>query len=363
MTIIIFIIILAVLILVHELGHFIVAKKSGIKVEEFGLGFPPKIFSKTYGETTYTLNAIPFGGFVKILGEDSQNEDIKEEDKIRSFAYKPKWIQALVLIGGIVFNIVFAWLLLSVGFMFGMSAPAGHSSFGEVQNQQVVITNVLPDSPAQKSDLRAGDIILSIKVSDKEINTLVPEEISRSITQSKKGDIEISYKRGDEIFEKKITPSEDIIKGSRAVGLSMNSMGTLKLPFHLAFLEGFHTTYLLVKGTAVGLINFIWQSITFRSDLSQVSGPIGIVSVVGEASRLGFVYILSLTALISINLALINLVPFPALDGGRLLFVAIEAVIKRPIKPKVAQWANAIGFILLLILMFVVTTHDIIKLF
>lgn len=364
MTIIIFIIILAVLILVHEFGHFIVAKKSGIRVDEFGLGFPPKLFSKKYGGTNYTLNAIPFGGFVKIFGEDPHSEEISNEDKHRSFYYKPKWIQALVLIAGIVFNLIFAWIVLSIGFMFGMPAPAGYSAFGEIKNEKVMITSVLPNSPAQKADLQVGDIIIHVKVAGTSIDDLNAENISRTITTSTEGDVSITYEReaGDlkTVF---ITPSEDIIKDSRAIGVAMDSMGILKLPIYLAPLEGAHTTYLLIINTAKGLANFLWQAITFNSDWSQVSGPVGIAGVVGQASRLGFVYVLSLVAVISINLALINLVPFPALDGGRLLFVLIESIIRRPIKPAVAQWANAVGFVLLLILMFVVTTHDIIKLF
>ena len=363
MTIIIFIIILAVLILVHEFGHFLAAKKSGVRVDEFGLGFPPKIWSKQKGETLYTLNAIPFGGFVKIFGEDPHNEEIREEEKPRSFYYKPKWIQAIILIAGIFFNLIFAYLLISIGFIFGMPTPIGYSAFGEVKNEQVLVTSVLSGSPASNAGIKIGDVLTSVKVGEKPILDLTPENISKSITQSTKGDVTIEYKRGGEVKEAVITPSEEIIKGSRAIGVAMDMMGTLKLPVHLAFLEGFHTTYILIKGTAQGLTSFIWKAITFRSDLSQVTGPVGIASVVGEASRVGFVNLMSLVALISINLALINLVPFPALDGGRLLFVLIESITRRPIKPVVAQWANAIGFVLLLVLMFVVTAHDIIKLF
>lgn len=364
MTAIIFIIILAILIFVHELGHFLAAKKSGIRVDEFGLGFPPKVFSKKYGETNYTLNAIPFGGFVKIFGEDPHTEEIREEDKSRSFYYKPKWIQAIVLVAGITFNIFFAYLLLSFGFMYGMPAPAGHSPFGEVQNQSVIITDVLKGSPAEKSGLTTGDILVSVEVANKEVADLTAENISNAITKSKSGNVVITYKHGnEEVKTANVEPSPDIIKGSRAIGVSMEAMGTLKLPFHLALLEGARTTYLLTVSTIKGLSSFLWQAITFKADLSQVSGPVGIASVVGQARGLGIVYVLSLVALISINLAVINLIPFPALDGGRLLFVAIEAIIRRPINPKVAQWSNIVGFALLIILMFVVTGHDIFKLF
>lgn len=364
MTIILFIIILAILILVHEFGHFIVAKKSGIRVDEFGLGFPPKIASKKIGETTYTLNAIPFGGFVKIFGEDPHSEEIKEIDKPRSFFYKPKWIQALVLVAGITFNIMFAWILISIGFMIGLPSPVGHSQFGEVQNPQVVITSVLPKSPAAVAGLKAGDAIIFADIAGKAVENLTSENISKSIVESKSGDVTFLYKRGSDVPKTAIIkPSTEIIKDRRAVGISMETIGTLKLPVHLALLEGARSTYFLTVNTAKGLASFLWQTIKFKSDLSQVSGPIGIAGVVGEASHLGFVYLLSLVALISINLAIINLVPFPALDGGRLLFVAIEAIIRRPIPGAVARWTNAVGFALLLILMVVVSAHDIFKLF
>lgn len=254
MSIIIFIISLAVLILVHECGHFLVAKWAGIRVDEFGLGFPPKIWSKKVGETTYTLNLIPFGGFVKIFGEDPHKEDILEKDRYRSMYYKPKWVQALVLFAGVAFNIIFAWLLISFSFMF-------------------------------------------------------------------------------------------------------------KLPPHLALLQGLQTTYFLIENTTVGLGHFLWNIITLKADFSQVSGPVGIAKVVEQAQSLGFRYLMSLIALISVNLAVLNLVPFPALDGGRLLFILVEVIIGRPISSSFVRWANAIGFLLLIVLMIFVTSHDILRLY
>ena len=361
MTIIIFIIILAILILVHEFGHFIVAKKSGIRVDEFGLGLPPRIWGKKFGETLYSINWLPIGGFVKIFGEDpvveapvarntaQENEGRElhygaspQEDYSRAMFTKPKWIQALVLVAGISFNIIFAWILISLGFVIGLPTPVGESPFGQVRNPQVVITNVLPNSPAQKAGLSSGDTVLYASVGGRAVTDLSAENISKTITQSTSGNVSITYRHGS-ANPKTVTvaPNTDIIKGHRAIGISMDTIGTLKLPIHLAFIEGARSTYLLVIGTATGLAKFIYQTIIFKSDLSQVTGPVGIAGVVGQASQLGFVYLLSLVALISINLALINLVPFPALDGGRLLFVAIEAIIRRPIPPVVTRWATA----------------------
>ncbi|MEQ1499974.1 MAG: site-2 protease family protein [Parcubacteria group bacterium] len=366
MSIIIFLIILAILVLVHEFGHFIVAKKSGIRVDEFGLGFPPKIIGKKWGGTLYTLNAIPFGGFVKIFGEDAHAENISEEDKKNSFVFKSKWIQSAVLVAGVTMNMIFAWLVLSLGFFIGLPSPTDYSGFGQVKDVKLVITEVLKDSPAQKAGIIAGDTIVfagSGKTSLQDEN-LNPQKVKDLISDQKNKNIEILIKRGESINKTFILePTIDEVSGKRLLGIGMDSVGTLKLPAHLALLEGARTTWLVTKGTVVGTLGFLYDAITFQSDLSQVAGPVGIASVVGEARTLGFVYLLSIVALISINLAVINLLPIPALDGGRLLFVAIEGITGRTIKPSIVMWTNTIGFAFLLILMAVVTTHDIFKLF
>jgi regulator of sigma E protease len=366
MSVIIFIIILAVLILVHEFGHFIVAKKAGIRVDEFGLGLPPKAISKRWGETLYTLNWLPFGGFVKIFGEDPHVEEIKEEDKARSFYYKPKWIQASVLAAGVTFNIIFAWLLVSLGFMIGFPSVQGNTVFGKVQNPQLVITEVLPNSPANTAGLKQGDVILFATSGDNSLQgeALVSDNIQHLIADSKSNKVDILYKRGSTApVTTSIVSSGEIVAGKKAIGIATETVGLLKLPIHLALLEGVHSTLNLIKGTVVGLLRFLWGIVTFTSDLSQVSGPIGIASIVGQARNLGFVFLLSLTALISINLAVINLLPFPALDGGRLFFILIEVIIRRPIKPSIVRWTNTVGFFLLITLMVVITVHDIFKLF
>lgn len=366
MSVLIFIIILAILIFVHELGHFLVAKKSGIRVDEFGLGFPPKIFAKKWGDTTYTLNAIPFGGFVKIFGEDSHGEEISEADKSTSFIYKSKWIQSAVLVAGVTFNIIFAWLCISLGFMIGLPASMDYSSLGKTTDANLVITEVVVDSPAQKAGLVSGDVILLATGGGMTLQggDLTPESVKGLITNEKTESVEIVYRRGEELPKSVVVePTTESNDGRKVIGIGMDKMGTLKLPVHLAFIEGVRTTWYLTKATVVGLAAFLWDVVTFHSDFSQVAGPVGIAKVVGEANDLGFTYLLSLIALISINLAVINLLPFPALDGGRLLFVAIEAIMRRPIKPSVVAWTNGIGFALLIILMIVITGHDIIKLF
>ena len=363
MSVIIFIIILTILIFVHELGHFLVAKKSGIRVDEFGLGFPPKIFAKKWGETLYTLNAIPFGGFVKIFGEDPHAEEISEVDKSTSFFYKPRWIQASVLVAGVTFNILFAWLLISFGFMIGMPSSIDYSSLEKNNNTDSVVVDIIPNSPVEKAGLVSGDSIVSISSGEQSIQgkDLTPENVRKIVNESK-DKITLVYKHENELPNTVfVEPQNNPELGFKTIGIAMAG-GIIKLPIHLAFLEGANTTWFLIKGTTVGLVDFLWKTITLRSDLSQVSGPIGIAKIVSQANGMGFIYILFLVALISINLAVINLLPFPALDGGRLLFVGIEAIIRRPINPAFVRWTNGIGFALLILLMVVITGHDILNL-
>jgi regulator of sigma E protease len=371
MSVIIFIIILAILVLVHEFGHFIVAKKSGIRVDEFGLGFPPKIWSKTWNGTLYTLNAIPFGGFVKIYGEDAHSGEIQtEEDKKKSFVYKPKWIQAFVLVAGVLMNIIFAWFVISTSLIFGVPASSDYGGFGKIVDPKLVVMDLAQNSPAEKAGLKAGDEILSISseldgVVKKYTDVPMSADGAKNfISENSESEININYKRvKEEVKSVSLKPATGIIPDRKVVGIAFESLGKLKVPFYLAPIEGARSTWIMTKQTALGLYDFLKGIFTFKSDFSQVSGPVGIAKVVGEARAMGFVYLLTLTAIISINLAIINMLPFPALDGGRLLFVLIESITRRPINAKFVRWTNTIGFAFLLILMLAVTVHDIVKLF
>jgi len=236
------------------------------------------------------------------------------------------------------------------------------NSVGEIKNPKLIVTNVLKDSPAEKAGVRVGDTIVEAKNEISSVSKLDPQTVSEFVQNNQTG-VSFVFSRGKEILNAKIIPEDSIISGRKAIGISMDSIGILKLSFFEAFWEGAKTTVYLTKATAVGLSQFLWDAVKGKSDLSQVTGPVGIVGIVGEASQLGFIYILSFTAFISINLAVINMIPFPAIDGGRLLFVAIEAIKGSPIKPKVANTLNAIGFFLLILLMFAVTVNDVIKLF
>jgi regulator of sigma E protease len=364
MSVIIFIIVLAILVLVHEFGHFIVAKKSGIKVSEFGIGFPPKIWGKQVGETEYSINAIPFGGYVKIFGENPDDESISGPDKARSIISKPRIIQAAVLFAGVFFNMIFAWLLITSGYLIGLPTPQDHTGPGVVQNVQLMITSVSLGSPADKAGIKAGDVIVSATSLNKyALKDLSAQNISNFIEAHGKDGITFGLERGKDVVSIKAVGEEGIIQGKIAVGIAMDSIGVLKLPLPLALYEAGKDTWNLLKQTAIGLGHFLGQAVIGRGDFSQVTGPVGIVGIVGDVSKLGFVYLLSFTALISVNLAIINLLPFPALDGGRLIIVAIEAIRRKPISHKITNVLNSVGFVLLILLMVVVTVHDVWRLF
>ena len=379
MSIVIFIIILLVLVLVHEAGHFFTAKKFGIRVDEFGFGFPPKLFSWKYGETEYSFNLLPLGGFVKIFGENVDEADMVEvgfldkeqtPEKIelakRSLAYKPKWQQALVLFAGIFANFLLAWLLFSFGFMSGLPTSVGSEIAGQkLSDVNLVITSVAKDSPAEKAGLKIGDKIFSIKSGDNSTTDISPETIISFVVGSEGKEIDIGYTRGKntEINTVKIIPSIDPIDGKEKIGISMDQIGTAKLPVFMALWEGMKLDLLMTKNTAVGLYTLISEGIRGKGSFASVTGPVGMVGIVGDAYQFGFVYLMSFAALISINLAIINLLPFPALDGGRLFFLLIEKIKGSRINPKIANTANMIGFGLLILLMLVITYHDIVKLF
>lgn len=364
MSIIIFIIILGVLIFVHEAGHFLVAKWSKIRVDEFAIGFPPKLFSFTKKGTKYALNLIPFGGYVKIFGETPDEESSNPEAK-DSFVNKSKWTQAAVLIAGITFNIIFAWILFSISFLSGFPSIVTEANRDRVFDPNVVITSVAENSPAMQSGIRVGDKVKSLVAGEVAILTEpTVEGVQEFISDHSESVIDIKLVRANGLEEIiSVTPAEGILEDKKAVGITMSLIGQLKLGLFGAMFEGAKMTVSMTKDVAKGLYGFIGDIFTGDADLNQVSGPIGIVGLVGDATQFGFVYLLGFTAFISLNLAVLNLIPFPALDGGRLLFVLIEGIIRKPIKTSVANTLNAVGFGILILLMIVVTVSDVVKLF
>jgi regulator of sigma E protease len=405
MSILLFFAVLFVLILVHEWGHFIVAKKTGMRIDEFGIGFPPKLFGIKRGETEYTFNAIPIGGFVRIFGEngaepispvegealDRQSEanveageggaqvsthavvngdqshkasTVRKGDP-RAFNNRPKWAQALVLIAGVVMNILFAWLLFVITFMVGVPTAVDETTAGP--EAQLMVAGTLADSPA--SMIPAGAVVTnlsaSLVTSDEIVSNPTPATFADFVSSAAPGEVLITYEFDGNQNEALVTPVQGLIIDNPeryAVGVSLALIEVKQQSFGDAIVTGTVATGNGLVAITTGLFTLIGQAFTGTADFTQVAGPIGIVGMVGDAAAFGLTALLTFTAIISLNLAVINLLPFPALDGGRLVFVAIETITGKDIPPEWAGRINLVGFALLLLLMVAVTYNDIINL-
>jgi regulator of sigma E protease len=357
-TVILFILVLVSLIVVHEFGHFIVAKLSGMRVDEFGIGYPPRVWAFKKGKTEYSLNWLPFGGFVRIYGED--DTDAHGGD---AFSARPKILQALTLLAGIVMNLLFAYVLISIALGFGTQRALSDAEISIAPDAVLAIADVLPGSPAAKAGLMPGDLIRSVEgfgtgFTGADANifmTYVAKDSSHT-------PLVFHLEREGKPITVTATPQSNVIPSQPwriGLGVAVSAIGTVSVPWNRAPIEGAILTWELTKETAIGLAHFFGSIVTFTANLSQVTGPVGIAGAVGTAAHQGFTSLLTITAIISINLALINLIPIPALDGGRLLFVLIEAITRRPIK---ANAVNTVGFGLLILLMVLVTAHDLFKL-
>jgi len=357
LTAIAFIVILAILVFVHELGHFLVAKKFGIKVEEFGLGFPPRLWGIKKGETLYSINWIPFGGFVKIFGEDGGDRNIKH-----SFVSKKIWQRASVLLAGAAMNVVLAVLLLSMGFMIGL--PWAVDDEKNVPEAKVQITQIAPGSPAESAGIKAGDIVLGASSQEEKLDQLEKVTALQSFIEKNKGqEVLLTLKRGQDILTSKLIPRSNPPPGEGAMGVGLARVSKAVYPWYRAIWEALATTLNLIWLTISSLGILIWKLFSHGQMAAEVTGPVGIYTITGQAAQMGFVYLLQLAALLSINLAVINAFPFPALDGGRVLFLIIEKIKRSPVSERVERAIHSAGFIFLILLMVVVAFRDIVKLF
>lgn len=352
-TLVIFILMLGVIVLVHEFGHFYMARKNGVKVEEFGIGFPPKLFSVKRKDTVYAINLIPLGGYVKIKGEDGGNKDDKD-----SFSSKKIWQRIVIVSAGVVMNVILAMVLFSIGFMVGSPQVIdGQGSSARIRDTKIQIVQVLENSPADIAGMKTSDIILSI-----DGNKFEDEESLRNYISdnSEKEQIFLIKREGLEI-EKKVKPEYIEEVGKKAAGIAFSKTGIVSYPWYIAIYEGIKYTFLLIGAIVVGFYELIRNLITHQAAGMQVAGPVGIASLTGKVARMGIVYFINFVALISVNLAVINFIPFPALDGGRVLFLIIEKIRKKPVSAKVENTIHTIGFALLMVLIIWVTIIDVSK--
>ncbi len=363
LTILIFIIILGVLVLVHEFGHFIVAKRSGMGVEEFGFGFPPRLWGVKKGETMYSVNWIPFGGFVKITGEDGEHRD-----NPRSFTSKSGKIRALVLTAGVIMNLILALVLFPLGNVVGALGfsrveLATEQELNSAQEVKIQIARVFPGSPAEEAGIKLSDEIAGFIENGDLFEVTAIEQVQGFINSHKGQQVTILLKNDDTEFTKIVTPRLVNPEGEGSLGISLMTTGVLKGSVAEAITNGVRDTGYVFYYTVLGYGSIIKSLFTNGNAGADLAGPVQLAVTTGEVARFGISYLIRFTAIISVNLAILNIIPFPALDGGRLLFLIIEKIKRSPISKRVEMTANTIGFALLLLLMVYVTSKDVIKLF
>ena len=413
-TIIIFAVILSLLVFVHELGHFVTARKFGVGVEEFGFGLPPRIiglqifrkkkmariiteekkteisisemddgtieakeitsdeikevdtvvvidkkwrwvggkYKSVDGEPViYSLNWIPIGGFVKIKGEEGG-----DGADPTSFVGKPIWKRCIILAAGVIMNVLLCMVLLSIGFGIGMPASVdGQPKGAIVTNGKIQIIEVLDSSSAKLAGLKAGDVIASVDGrSIASVNNL------RNYFANKEGQtVNISIiRQGQEIKSNvKVEKQKDYV----GIGVGLAETATVRYPWYLAIWMGIKTTCIWIRAIVVAFVSII-RNLIIRAPIGvELAGPVGIAVMTGQAAKMGIAYVLQFAALLSINLAIINILPFPALDGGRILFLVIEKVRRRAVKQELENLVHNIGFILLMILVLAVTYKDVVR--
>lgn len=386
-TVIIFIIILGVLIFVHELGHFLIARRNGIRIWEFGFGFPPRIAgiqrvsgegmlpakkwrivrggrggndenekkspaeareNRFQGGTIYSLNWIPLGGFVKIKGEGGEAGEDAD-----SFSNRSAWTRAKVLAAGVIMNFILAWVLISSGFLIG--SPEAVQPNQSNPNSKIQISEVVPDSPASAMGLQVGDEILK----DSQFKNL--EDVQNYINAHKGQEIILHIRRGNEILDLKGAPRANPPAGQGALGVGLAETVIVKYPFFSAIRKGLKTTIDLIWAMMVALYGILRNLILGQGTAVEVAGPVGIAVLTKQVTTLGLIYIIQFAALLSINLGIINILPIPALDGGRILFILIEKIKGSPVTQKTEQMFHTVGFILLIMLMILITIRDVTK--
>ncbi len=386
-SIIVFLLILGLLIFVHELGHFLAAKKSGVYVEEFGFGFPPRIWGKKIGETIYSVNAIPLGGFVKVYGEEYGELELKKKNmppKNRAFAYKKPWYKFFIIIAGVSMNLLLGiatyYVLISWnGFQSDPIAllSSYHFRFG-TQEGRVIAGNVIADSPAEKAGLKAEDIIVRYQIS----NSIMPqswisiksaEQLIQAIISAENKNIflELENIRNGSRKTIQVIPNYDKKLKRAIIGVNLVNSAIIKYqsPKQKLFSGLMHSYNIMAYNfsTISQLFSFAAKEKNLEPVTEAVSGPIGIYSVVNEIVKTSgekiIKNILNVIGLLSLSLGCMNILPFPALDGGKLVFIIFEWITKKTVNKTFEQYTNYIGFLLLILFANLVSVSDVIKFF
>jgi len=347
------VVVLGVLILVHELGHFSMAKLLGVRVERFSFGFPPKMIGKKIGDTEYLISWVPLGGYVKMFGESADDEEeIPPDQQPFSFSHKPVWARFLIVFCGPAANFIFAVLVFGLVFVFDGIPHLGP-----------VIGEVLKDTPAEQAGLTAGDEIQSIDG----VRVKYWDNVSETIKAGQGQPVEITYLRGDNVRTVSVKPvkvtvqnifSEDLEIYQIGIGAGDDYIIERVNPFKAMYL-GVIRVYDVTRLTLLSLVKMVEGKVSAKN----VGGPIFIAQLAGQQAQAGLLNLILLTAVLSVNLGLINLFPIPILDGGHLFFFLMEMVLRRPVSLKMREMAQQGGFILIVLLMVLIFYNDLDRIF
>lgn len=354
LTLVSFIVVLGVLIFIHEFGHYITAKKSGIMVSEFALGFGPKLIYKKVGETLYSIRAIPLGGFCNMVGEFPADESMPDKEREiyekaksdeRLFTQKSPFKKLAVILMGPVMNFLLAVVIFILTFaLFGVPTST---------NSAAILGEVIPEQPAAEAGLQPNDKILAIN--QEEVDNW--QEMASLIRANEGREIVIKYQRDGSVNTVNITPVSSPDSEGGVIGIYPQLVRE-NVSFFRSIVLGFQQTFMIVELTVMGFVQMIVQ----RS-AEDIGGPVMIASIIGQAARVGIINLLNWTAIISINLGIINLLPFPALDGGRILFIILEIIRGKEVDPIIESYIHMVGFAILIMLMIFIVYRDLMRSF
>ncbi len=376
LTVITFIIVLGILVLFHEFGHYIAARIFKVKAEEFGFGYPPRIFgfvkddngqwkkvgrkedAGKYKNTVWSLNWFPIGGFVKIKGEDENQ--LVEPDSLGS---KKIWQKIVILFAGVFMNVVLCVLIFAIGFNFGMPSAINEQVISQaksITHQQVQVVVVQENSPAQSAGIQIGDVLN--KVDEQKIKSI--DVLQSYINQQANQEVNLTISRLDKQINLQVTPQVSKELDNRAViGVGLAETGLVSYPWYQSIWKAILTTYQLLIAMLTILFEIIKSLFTADRIPTQIGGPVAIAQITGQYARMGIIYLMQFTALLSLNLAILNILPIPALDGGRILFFIVEKFRGKPIRQHTEAAIHNIGFLLLMLLVLYITVKDVLRLF
>lgn len=355
-----FIIVFGILVFVHELGHFLMARKFGVRVEEFGFGFPPRLWSKKKRDTLYSVNLIPLGGFVRLFGEQGENENNHE-----SYASKSKLQKILILVSGVSMNFLLAVFLLTIAYGVGMETkiPGMENHKGVVNEQKITIVEVEKDTPAS-AVLQVGDVITEVEGHKISVSEEVFMRINEALKEDAEKPVRLAVLRDGKTFneELKTYEAEIDIKNEkrkiRRIGVGLETVGKLRAPLYLAPIVALSETIRLTQLTFVGILFFFGSIISSLTISEGVVGPAEIVALTGGFARAGLMPLIQFMAMLSVSLAVINIMPIPALDGGHVLILIVEKIRRRDLSHDAKNMVQFVGFGMLLLLMIVITIRD-----